>query len=142
MLRKEYPDKRRSGGLDLTWGNSDAIIRLAEMMVERKGIGDMLADGSKKAAEKSVMEARNSQSQQAARNCRCTTAGITRIRAFISVSNQRQGDIQSALSLHMKCISFGSGLQGCQSLSIFITRTLSILQMKERQRWARPAVTI
>jgi aldehyde:ferredoxin oxidoreductase len=40
------------GGLDLSWGNSGSIIKLAEMMVERKGMGDILADGSKKAAER------------------------------------------------------------------------------------------
>ena len=44
--------KEDMGGLDLSWGNSSAIIKLSEMMVERTGIGDILADGSKKAAEK------------------------------------------------------------------------------------------
>ena len=39
-------------GLDLTWGNSDAIIALIHKMVKREGIGDILADGSKIAAKK------------------------------------------------------------------------------------------
>jgi aldehyde:ferredoxin oxidoreductase len=41
-----------TGGLQLTWGNTAAIIKLVEMMVKREGIGDILADGVKKAAEK------------------------------------------------------------------------------------------
>ena len=41
-----------TGGLRLTWGNTEAIVKLVEMMVAREGIGDILADGVKKAAEK------------------------------------------------------------------------------------------
>jgi aldehyde:ferredoxin oxidoreductase len=41
-----------TGGLQLTWGNTEAIIKLVEMMVNREGIGDILADGVKKAAER------------------------------------------------------------------------------------------
>ena len=39
-------------GLKLTWGNTRAIVKLIEKMVMREGIGDLLADGSKRAAEK------------------------------------------------------------------------------------------
>jgi len=41
-----------TGGLKLTWGNSRAIMRLVDMMIARQGIGDVLADGVKKAAER------------------------------------------------------------------------------------------
>jgi aldehyde:ferredoxin oxidoreductase len=44
--------KEDLGGLDLTWGNAQAIIDLLNMMIHREGIGDILADGVKKAAEK------------------------------------------------------------------------------------------
>jgi aldehyde:ferredoxin oxidoreductase len=44
--------KADTQGLELTWGNTQAIIKLAEMMVSRQGIGDLLADGTKKAAER------------------------------------------------------------------------------------------
>lgn len=40
------------GGLDLSWGNADAMLSLLEMMSCRKGIGDLLADGSRIAAGK------------------------------------------------------------------------------------------
>jgi aldehyde:ferredoxin oxidoreductase len=42
--------KADTDGLELTWGNSKAIIALVEKMVRREGIGDLLADGSKVAA--------------------------------------------------------------------------------------------
>lgn len=41
-----------TGGLELTFGNKAIIAPLIEMIVRREGIGDMLADGSKKAAAK------------------------------------------------------------------------------------------
>jgi len=44
--------KSDTQGLELTWGNTQAILKLAEMMVNRQGIGDLLADGTKKAAER------------------------------------------------------------------------------------------
>jgi aldehyde:ferredoxin oxidoreductase len=44
--------KADTQGLELTWGNTQAIVKLAEMMVSRQGIGDLLADGTKKAAER------------------------------------------------------------------------------------------
>ncbi len=39
-------------GLQLTWGNSKAIVELVEKMIRREGIGDLLADGVRVAAEK------------------------------------------------------------------------------------------
>ncbi|MFZ2634037.1 MAG: aldehyde ferredoxin oxidoreductase family protein [Desulfosalsimonadaceae bacterium] len=41
-----------TGGLELTWGNTKAIVALIEKMIKREGIGDLLADGVKAAAEK------------------------------------------------------------------------------------------
>ncbi|MDP8221790.1 MAG: aldehyde ferredoxin oxidoreductase family protein [Candidatus Lernaella stagnicola] len=39
-------------GLDLDWGNSEAVLALIKKMIAREGIGDLLADGVKIAAEK------------------------------------------------------------------------------------------
>jgi len=39
-------------GLELRWGNAPAIVSLVKKMIAREGIGDTLADGVKKAAEK------------------------------------------------------------------------------------------
>jgi aldehyde:ferredoxin oxidoreductase len=39
-------------GLELTWGNHPAIIALAGKIARREGLGDLLADGVKVAAEK------------------------------------------------------------------------------------------
>jgi aldehyde:ferredoxin oxidoreductase len=38
-----------TGGLELTWGNTDAIIELVHQVAKRKGFGDILADGEKRA---------------------------------------------------------------------------------------------
>jgi len=39
-------------GLELTWGNTDAIVALVDKMIRREGIGDLLADGAKRAAQR------------------------------------------------------------------------------------------
>jgi aldehyde:ferredoxin oxidoreductase len=41
----------QTGGLDLTWGNAEAIVALVEQMITRETwLGDVLADGVKRAA--------------------------------------------------------------------------------------------
>ena len=44
--------KEDTGGLELKWGNTEAIVALIKKMISREGIGDLLADGSKIAAAK------------------------------------------------------------------------------------------
>ncbi|MBC2716895.1 MAG: aldehyde ferredoxin oxidoreductase family protein [Desulfobacteraceae bacterium] len=44
--------KKDTDGLELTWGNSVAMMALMEKMIAREGIGDVLADGVKVASEK------------------------------------------------------------------------------------------
>ena len=39
-------------GLDLTWGNADSMVKLTEMIAKREGFGDILAEGSERAAKK------------------------------------------------------------------------------------------
>lgn len=39
-------------GLELTWGNAEAIVALAEKIATREGFGDVLGDGVKVAAQK------------------------------------------------------------------------------------------
>jgi aldehyde:ferredoxin oxidoreductase len=41
-----------TGGLELRWGNAAALVALLEKMGRREGIGDVLADGVRKAAER------------------------------------------------------------------------------------------
>jgi len=47
LLTKEDTD-----GLELDWGNEDAMIKMAEKLAYRQGIGDFLADGVKEASRK------------------------------------------------------------------------------------------
>jgi aldehyde:ferredoxin oxidoreductase len=44
--------KKDVDGLDLTWGNHDAIIQLVEKIAKREGFGDILAEGVMRAAKK------------------------------------------------------------------------------------------
>ncbi|NQU31512.1 MAG: aldehyde ferredoxin oxidoreductase family protein [Anaerolineae bacterium] len=39
-------------GLDLTWGNADSMVKLTEKIARREGFGDILAEGSERAARK------------------------------------------------------------------------------------------
>jgi aldehyde:ferredoxin oxidoreductase len=39
-------------GIELTWGNHEAIVRMTEKLCKREGFGDVLADGTKLAAER------------------------------------------------------------------------------------------
>jgi len=44
--------KEETGGLELEWGNGDAILTLIEEIAYRRGFGEVLAGGVKRAAEK------------------------------------------------------------------------------------------
>jgi aldehyde:ferredoxin oxidoreductase len=41
-----------TGGIDLKFGNADAMLKMIELIARREGIGDLLAEGSARAAEK------------------------------------------------------------------------------------------
>jgi aldehyde:ferredoxin oxidoreductase len=49
--------KEDADGLDLSWGNAAVLPQLVEMMARRKGIGDLLSEGVKRAAERLGEEA-------------------------------------------------------------------------------------
>src|SRR5438046_5131601 len=42
--------KEMTGGLELTWGNADAVIGLIHMIASRASLADLLAEGVKRAA--------------------------------------------------------------------------------------------
>jgi aldehyde:ferredoxin oxidoreductase len=44
--------KKETDGIELTWGNAEAMIALLDKIILREGFGDILADGVKVAAEK------------------------------------------------------------------------------------------
>ncbi|MBF0101611.1 MAG: aldehyde ferredoxin oxidoreductase C-terminal domain-containing protein [Desulfobacterales bacterium] len=41
-----------TGGIKMTWGNTDGIVAMLHKMVDREGFGDVLADGVKVASQK------------------------------------------------------------------------------------------
>jgi aldehyde:ferredoxin oxidoreductase len=52
LFEKGILSKKETGGLDLRFGNEEAMMTLIRMMAYREGIGDLLSDGSKAAAAK------------------------------------------------------------------------------------------
>ncbi|MFW9910433.1 MAG: aldehyde ferredoxin oxidoreductase family protein [Candidatus Thorarchaeota archaeon] len=44
-------NEKDTDGLELTWGNPDSMARLVEMIAKQEGIGKILAQGTRKAAE-------------------------------------------------------------------------------------------
>jgi aldehyde:ferredoxin oxidoreductase len=44
--------EKDTDGIQLRFGNADAMVKMVEMIANRQGIGDLLAEGSKRAAEK------------------------------------------------------------------------------------------
>lgn len=44
--------REQAGDLDLRWGNGEALMRMLELIARREGIGDLLAEGVKRASEK------------------------------------------------------------------------------------------
>jgi aldehyde:ferredoxin oxidoreductase len=51
LYEKGYMPKSDASGVDISFGNADAIVQLTEMAGERKGIGNKLADGSYRLGE-------------------------------------------------------------------------------------------
>jgi aldehyde:ferredoxin oxidoreductase len=50
-------DDEDTEALDLSWGNGDAVVEMVKRIAHRDGLGDLLADGVKRAAEKIGPEA-------------------------------------------------------------------------------------
>jgi len=51
LYEKGLVDKGFCDGLDLSWGNSDSILKLIELIGRKKGCGALLAEGSLKVAQ-------------------------------------------------------------------------------------------
>jgi aldehyde:ferredoxin oxidoreductase len=45
-------DDKDTGGIELKWGNADALVAVVEKIARREGFGDVLADGVKVAADR------------------------------------------------------------------------------------------
>jgi len=52
LYEKGILSRKDVDGLDLSWGNHEAVMALLKKIVAREGIGDLLAEGSKRAGEK------------------------------------------------------------------------------------------
>ena len=56
-FEKGLIDLKTTGGIDLSFGNTDAILKLVEMIARKEGYGKVLADGSLRAAKQIGPEA-------------------------------------------------------------------------------------
>jgi aldehyde:ferredoxin oxidoreductase len=52
LYNKGIIDKRITGGLELSWGNAEAILQLVDMIAKREGFGDILAEGIRPVSKK------------------------------------------------------------------------------------------
>ncbi len=50
-------DKKETRGIDLSFGNEEAVLEILEQIVKREGLGDLLAEGSYRAAQQWGKEA-------------------------------------------------------------------------------------
>ena len=51
-MKRGFWAGEETDGLDLTFGNAEAMVRMVEQIALRQGFGDLLAEGTKRAAEK------------------------------------------------------------------------------------------
>lgn len=51
LWEKGIIDEEDTGGLDLSWGNVDAMVELVEMIASREGFGELLSKGTRQAAK-------------------------------------------------------------------------------------------
>ncbi|MBW1945557.1 MAG: aldehyde ferredoxin oxidoreductase family protein [Deltaproteobacteria bacterium] len=59
LYEKGVLSKEDTGGLELNFGNDKAMVAIVQQMAYREGIGDLLADGTKAAAEKIGKDSEN-----------------------------------------------------------------------------------
>ena len=86
--------EKDTGGLDLSWGNHEAMSKLVEMIAKREGIGDILAQGVRKAAEIVGGDGAD------------VLAGQARVRSFCSSSSRRSAPRTEKLSAVLLKLSF------------------------------------
>ena len=53
-FEKGLPGLKDTDGLESRWQNTDAIVRMVDKIAQRQGFGDVLAEGSRRAAAGSV----------------------------------------------------------------------------------------
>jgi aldehyde:ferredoxin oxidoreductase len=52
LYEKGIITKKDTGGLELTWGNGDPVLTLIRQIANREGLGDILAEGTRRAARR------------------------------------------------------------------------------------------
>jgi len=76
--------KSDTDGIEMTWGNHRSIIAMTEKLARREGLGDILADGVKKAAERIGKARRNLPCISRGRRSRDTILKQVNLRRYLS----------------------------------------------------------
>lgn len=58
-FEKKIISKKETDGLELYFGNYDAMLKMIELIAKRKGFGDVLAEGIKRASDKFGISSKN-----------------------------------------------------------------------------------
>jgi aldehyde:ferredoxin oxidoreductase len=64
-----------TGGMAYTWGNAEVLPRSVEMIANREGFGDVLAEGVARMSERFGPETKAFAITVKARSCPCTSPG-------------------------------------------------------------------
>ncbi len=77
LFEKGILTTKETDGLELTWGNMEAVLPLLPRIARREGFGDLLAEGSLRAARKSAGAPRTRSSTSRGWIFRCTTRAVS-----------------------------------------------------------------
>ena len=126
-LEKGYLTKE-DVGVDLSWGDVDAIVELLRMVSERRGFGDVLAEGVKRASEKIGGEAAKAAIYTMKGNTPRGHDHRTRWAEMFDtcVSNT------STIETHMSVMSPGAqGPENPMEVSTEVARTKGLMQLED-----------
>jgi len=82
-MRKGLLTLEDTDGIELKWGNAKAMLQMTEKMAKREGkLGNLLADGVKKASEK-IKGSRSSPSTSRDRKCHARPQALHALRRHL-----------------------------------------------------------
>jgi aldehyde:ferredoxin oxidoreductase len=123
-------------GLELKWGNTEALTKLFEKMVARQGIGDLLADGSKIAAKKlgknSIQYAIQAGGQELAMHDGRRDPGY----ALHSSVEPAPGRHSMGSQLHYEMFELWGKVKGFPKVRVFYFKDSKYRANKEKAVWA------
>jgi aldehyde:ferredoxin oxidoreductase len=102
VYEKGLLSAEQTGGLDLTWGNAEAMIELVHAIAQRQGLGALLADGVRSAAAQL-----GPQAESCAIHVRGLEVPYHDPRAFTSMAANYATSVRGAC--HLESLSYWAG---------------------------------